>query len=70
MHKGVTLPFILVAAVAFGLTVIANEKPSVDFQNVMKSNGATNMALRATSPRRTTTPSRATSDGQGQLRQD
>jgi cytochrome c556 len=46
MHKGFTLPFMVVATVAFGLTAIANEKPSADFQNLMKSNGATNMALR------------------------
>lgn len=30
----------LTAVVAFGLTVVANEKPTADFQNVMKSNGA------------------------------
>ena len=35
----------LVATVALGLTVVANEKPSTEFQNIMKSNGATNGSL-------------------------
>jgi len=46
MHKRIALPFMLTATVALGLTAIANEKPSADFQSVMKSNGATTMALR------------------------
>src|SRR5205085_3795759 len=35
---GLTL---LAAAVAFGLSVLANEKPTMEFQDLMKSNGAT-----------------------------
>ena len=39
----------LTVAVAFGLTVLANEKPTMEFQNIMRSNAATNgaMGLRA-----------------------
>src|SRR6185295_13188284 len=37
---------VVAAVVVFGLTVIANEKPTAEFQDVMKSNGATNGALR------------------------
>ena len=37
---------IVVAVVVFGLSVAANEKPAADFQTLMKSNGATNGALR------------------------
>ena len=32
----------MVVVVAFGLSVVAQEKPTAEFQNVMKSNGATN----------------------------
>lgn len=32
-------------AVAFGLTLVANEKPTEDFSNIMKSNGMTRAAL-------------------------
>jgi mono/diheme cytochrome c family protein len=40
---------LLTLAVALGLTVFANEKPTMEFQNIMKSNAATNgaMGLRA-----------------------
>lgn len=40
---------LLTLAVAFGLTVFANEKPTMEFQDIMKSNAATNgaMGLRA-----------------------
>ena len=31
---------LLVLAVAFGLNVLANEKPTMEFQDLMKSNGA------------------------------
>jgi len=31
---------LLVAAVAFGLNVLANEKPTMEYQDLMKSNGA------------------------------
>jgi cytochrome c556 len=43
-----TAPALVMAVglVAFGLSVMANEKPSADYQNVMKSNGATAAALR------------------------
>jgi len=37
---------LLTLAVAFGLTVFANEKPTPELQNTMKSNAATNGALR------------------------
>ena len=45
MPRTVALSLLAVTAV-FGLNVIANEKPSAEFQAVMKSNGATNGALR------------------------
>ena len=40
---------LLTMAIAFGLTALANEKPTMEFQNIMKSNAATNgaMGLRA-----------------------
>jgi len=40
---------LLTMAIAFGLTALANEKPTTEFQNIMKSNAATNgaMGLRA-----------------------
>ena len=40
---------LLTIAIAFGLTALANEKPTTEFQNIMKSNAATNgaMGLRA-----------------------
>jgi mono/diheme cytochrome c family protein len=40
---------LLAVAVAFGLTVRANEKPTAEYQDIMKSNAATNgaMGLRA-----------------------
>ncbi len=44
MRRTVELALVMVV-VAFGLSVVAQEKPTADFQNVMKSNGATNMAL-------------------------
>ena len=44
MRRTVALSLLAVTAV-FGLNVIANEKPTAEFQAVMKSNGATNMAL-------------------------
>ena len=39
----------LTMAIAFGLTALANEKPTMEFQNIMRSNAATNgaMGLRA-----------------------
>jgi cytochrome c556 len=45
MRRTVALSLLAVTAV-FGLTVIANEKPTAEFQGVMKSNGAANGALR------------------------
>jgi len=40
---------LLTMAIAFGLTALANEKPTMEFQNIMRSNAATNgaMGLRA-----------------------
>lgn len=32
--------------IGFALNVVANEKPTADYQNIMKSNGAANGALR------------------------
>lgn len=47
MRRGVTPAlFAIVAVVVFGLTAVANEKPTAEFQSLMKSNGATNGALR------------------------
>ena len=47
MNKTTVLTIVMVSVAAgFSLTAIANEKPSPDFQNVMKSNAATNMALK------------------------
>ena len=47
MNKRIILRVVMfIAPVWFGLAAIANEKPSADFQNVMKSNAATNMALK------------------------
>jgi cytochrome c556 len=37
---------LLTLAVAFGITVLANEKPPAELQETMKSNAATNAALR------------------------
>jgi cytochrome c556 len=37
---------LLTATAVFGVTIIANEKPTAEFQAVMKSNAATNAALR------------------------
>ena len=37
---------LLTMIVVLGLTVMANEKPTAEFQGIMKSNGATNGALR------------------------
>ena len=39
----------LTMAIAFGLTALANEKPTMEFQTIMRSNAATNgaMGLRA-----------------------
>jgi mono/diheme cytochrome c family protein len=45
MRRTVALSLLAVTAV-FGLTIIANEKPTAEFQNIMKSNAATNQALR------------------------
>ena len=40
---------LLTMAIAFGLTALANEKPTMEFQTIMRSNAATNgaMGLRA-----------------------
>ena len=40
---------LLVLAVAFGITALANEKPTMEFQSIMRSNAATSgaMGLRA-----------------------
>ncbi len=47
MHRTVVLALAMVAGVAaLGLSVIANEKPTAEFQNLMKSNSAANGALR------------------------
>ena len=35
---------LLTLAVAFGFTVFANEKPTMEYQDIMKSNAATNGA--------------------------
>jgi cytochrome c556 len=45
MRRTIALSLLAVTAV-FGLNLIANEKPTAEFQAVMKSNGATNGALR------------------------
>jgi cytochrome c556 len=45
MRRTAGLSLLAVTAV-FGLNVIANEKPSAEFQGIMKSNAATNGALR------------------------
>ena len=47
MHRMIALSLGTIVAVAgFGLGLAANEKPTPEFQNIMKSNGATNAALR------------------------
>lgn len=45
MYRTLTLSALAVAFV-FGAAVVANEKPTPEFQNVMKSNGAIGMALK------------------------
>jgi cytochrome c556 len=45
MRRTVALSLVALTAV-FGLSVIANEKPTPEFQDIMKSNGATAGALR------------------------
>ncbi len=45
MRRTAALSLLAVTAI-FGLSVIANEKPTAEFQAIMKSNGATNGALR------------------------
>ena len=40
------VPAVVMVVAVFGLGIIAAEKPTPEFQNVMKSNGATNGALR------------------------
>jgi cytochrome c556 len=45
MRRTVALSLLAVTAI-FGLSVIANEKPTAEFQGIMKSNAATNGALR------------------------
>ena len=46
MRITAVLGLMTVATVAFGLSVVANEKPTPEFQALMKSSGATNGALR------------------------
>ena len=47
MHRRIVPTLVMmVGVVVFDLTVVANEKPSAEYQDVMKSNGATNGDLR------------------------
>jgi hypothetical protein len=58
MHRIIALSLGTIVAVAgFGLSLAANDKPTPEFQNIMKSNGATNAALRMHVRPRTTTAS-------------
>ncbi len=46
MRRTVVLALMVAGVVVLGLNVIANEKPTAEFQNLMKSNSAANAALR------------------------
>jgi cytochrome c556 len=47
MSNRTVLPVVMVmATIGLGITAIANEKPTAEFQSIMKSNSATNMALK------------------------
>lgn len=48
--KSVWASVLIMGVAAFGLGVAANEKPTAEFQSIMKSNGAANGAIRKAVP--------------------